>query len=95
MENQTAPAATSVDAGFDRLNKDWYFDKAVQVLVFIGGCQATAQAGISTAGLSKAFSLAGLRMGWLAAPHDVLEAVMIHLGLRMVSVLSFEVMGFI
>ena len=40
MENQTAPAATSVDAGFDRLNKDWYVDKAVQVLVFIGGISA-------------------------------------------------------
>ena len=40
MEEQTARAASSVDAGFDRLNRDWYVDKAVQVLVFIGGISA-------------------------------------------------------
>lgn len=34
--------------------------------------------GISTAGMSKAYSLAGLRLGWVAAPKDVLEAVSIH-----------------
>lgn len=34
--------------------------------------------GISTAGMSKAFSLAGLRMGWIAAPQDVIAQVMIH-----------------
>ncbi len=34
--------------------------------------------GISTAGMSKAFSLAGLRLGWVAAPRDVIEAVLIH-----------------
>ncbi|OWJ77785.1 aminotransferase [Haematobacter missouriensis] len=33
--------------------------------------------GISTAGMSKAYSLAGLRLGWVAAPHEVIEAVMI------------------
>lgn len=34
--------------------------------------------GISTAGMSKAFSLAGLRLGWIAAPKDVIEQVSIH-----------------
>jgi len=34
--------------------------------------------GISTAGLSKAFSLAGLRIGWIVAPAEVTEAVQIH-----------------
>ncbi len=34
--------------------------------------------GISTCGMSKAFSLAGLRLGWVAAPEDVIEAVAIH-----------------
>ena len=40
MEGKTGRAAGSVDSGFDRLNKDWYIDKAVQVLVFIGGISA-------------------------------------------------------
>jgi aspartate/methionine/tyrosine aminotransferase len=34
--------------------------------------------GISTAGMSKAYSLAGLRLGWIAAPREVIEAVAIH-----------------
>lgn len=34
--------------------------------------------GISTCGMSKAFSLAGLRLGWIAAPEAVVEAVAIH-----------------
>ena len=34
--------------------------------------------GISTAGMSKAFSLAGLRLGWVAAPQEVIEAVSVH-----------------
>ena len=34
--------------------------------------------GISTAGMSKAYSLAGLRLGWVTAPHTVIEDVMIH-----------------
>ncbi|MFQ6549596.1 aminotransferase [Aestuariibius sp. 2305UL40-4] len=34
--------------------------------------------GISTASTSKVFSLAGLRVGWLVAPADVTEAVLIH-----------------
>jgi len=33
--------------------------------------------GISTAGMSKAYSLAGLRLGWIAAPTEVIEAVSI------------------
>jgi len=42
--------------------------------------------GISTASLSKAFSLAGLRLGWLTAPIDVIEAVMIHRDYNTISV---------
>ena len=34
--------------------------------------------GISTAGMSKAFSLAGLRLGWITAPNEFIENVMIH-----------------
>ncbi|WP_106607091.1 aminotransferase [Shimia abyssi] len=34
--------------------------------------------GISTASTSKAFSLAGLRLGWIAGPKAVIEAVSIH-----------------
>ncbi len=34
--------------------------------------------GISTAGMSKAFSLAGLRLGWIAGPVELLRAVSIH-----------------
>ncbi|MGB3244313.1 MAG: aminotransferase [Sulfitobacter sp.] len=34
--------------------------------------------GISTAGMSKAFSLAGLRLGWVAGPAEVMELVSIH-----------------
>ena len=34
--------------------------------------------GISTAGMSKTFSLAGLRVGWVVAPPEVTEAILIH-----------------
>ncbi len=34
--------------------------------------------GISTASTSKAFSLAGLRLGWITGPQTLLETVMIH-----------------
>ena len=40
MEDRTTPSASSVDASFDQLNKDWYIDKIVQVLVFLGGISA-------------------------------------------------------
>jgi aspartate/methionine/tyrosine aminotransferase len=42
--------------------------------------------GISTAGMSKAFSLAGLRLGWIVAPREVLEEVMIHRDYNTISV---------
>ena len=42
--------------------------------------------GISTAGMSKAFSLAGLRLGWVAGPAEVIEAVMIHRDYTTISV---------
>jgi aspartate/methionine/tyrosine aminotransferase len=34
--------------------------------------------GISTSGMSKTFSLAGLRIGWVAAPEDVIERINKH-----------------
>lgn len=34
--------------------------------------------GISTASMSKAYALAGLRLGWIVAPREVIEAVSIH-----------------
>lgn len=34
--------------------------------------------GISTGGMSKAYSLAGLRLGWAAGPSEVIEAISIH-----------------
>lgn len=34
--------------------------------------------GISTAGVSKAFSLAGLRLGWVVGPRSLIERVIIH-----------------
>jgi len=40
MGEQAPHAATAVDSSFDQLNRDWYIDKAVQVLVFIGGISA-------------------------------------------------------
>lgn len=42
--------------------------------------------GISTASMSKAFSLAGLRLGWIAAPRPLIEQVMIHRDYNTISV---------
>lgn len=42
--------------------------------------------GISTCGMSKAFSLAGLRLGWIAAPQEVIHAVSIHRDYSTISV---------
>lgn len=42
--------------------------------------------GISTAGMSKAYSLAGLRLGWIAGPADMLHDVMIHRDYNTISV---------
>ena len=42
--------------------------------------------GISVAGMSKTFSLAGLRLGWIAGPVDLLEAVSIHRDYNTISV---------
>jgi aspartate/methionine/tyrosine aminotransferase len=42
--------------------------------------------GISVAGMSKTFSLAGLRLGWIAGPSEVLEAVSIHRDYNTISV---------
>ena len=40
MGEQATHAATAVDPSFDQLNRAWYIDKAVQILVFIGGISA-------------------------------------------------------
>ena len=42
--------------------------------------------GISTGGMSKAFSLAGLRLGWIVAPNELIEQVMIHRDFDTISV---------
>jgi aspartate/methionine/tyrosine aminotransferase len=42
--------------------------------------------GISTGSMSKAFSLAGLRLGWIVAPTDVIHAVSIHRDYNTISV---------
>ena len=42
--------------------------------------------GISTASMSKAYSLAGLRLGWIAAPAELLHAVSIHRDYNTISV---------
>lgn len=42
--------------------------------------------GISTGSMSKAFSLAGLRLGWIAGPKEVLAAVSIHRDYNTISV---------
>ncbi|MFG6530519.1 MULTISPECIES: aminotransferase [unclassified Sulfitobacter] len=42
--------------------------------------------GISTAGMSKAYSLAGLRLGWVAGPKALLEDIMIHRDYNTISV---------
>jgi phosphate transport system permease protein len=40
MEPEATRAYARLDSDFDRLNRDWYVDKAVQLLVFIGGISA-------------------------------------------------------
>jgi len=40
MKSQTSVPGNGMNSDFDRLNRDWYIDKAVQVLVFIGGISA-------------------------------------------------------
>ncbi len=42
--------------------------------------------GISTGSMSKAFSLAGLRLGWIAAPQDIIKEVSIHRDYNTISV---------
>ena len=42
--------------------------------------------GISTASMSKAYSLAGLRVGWIVGPKSLLEEVMVHRDYNTISV---------
>lgn len=42
--------------------------------------------GISTGSMSKAYSLAGLRLGWIVAPTDLLDAVIVHRDYNTISV---------
>ncbi|MEZ5158449.1 MAG: aminotransferase [Candidatus Nanopelagicales bacterium] len=44
------------------------------------------EAGISTGSMSKAFSLAGLRLGWLVAPPEVIASVSVHRDYNTISV---------
>jgi aspartate/methionine/tyrosine aminotransferase len=46
--------------------------------------------GISTAGMSKAYSLAGLRVGWISGPVDLLHDVMIQRDYNTISVGSID-----
>ena len=46
--------------------------------------------GISTAGMSKAYSLAGLRVGWVVGPRDLLEQIMVHRDYNTISVGSLD-----
>ena len=40
MNNKSSSTPNPVCSDFDQLNRDWYIDKAVQALVFIGGISA-------------------------------------------------------
>ena len=40
MEREATQVPARLGSDFDRLNRDWYVDKAVQLLVFIGGISA-------------------------------------------------------
>jgi len=40
MKSQISLPGDGMNSDFDRLNRDWYIDKAVQILVFIGGISA-------------------------------------------------------
>ncbi|MEX3317047.1 aminotransferase [Sulfitobacter sp. PS-8MA] len=42
--------------------------------------------GISTAGMSKAYSLAGLRVGWVVGPRELLDRIMVHRDYNTISV---------
>jgi aspartate/methionine/tyrosine aminotransferase len=42
--------------------------------------------GVSTGSMSKAFSLAGLRLGWITAPTDLIHAVAVHRDYNTISV---------
>jgi aspartate/methionine/tyrosine aminotransferase len=42
--------------------------------------------GISTASMSKTYSLAGLRLGWIAGPTDLIQAVAVHRDYNTISV---------
>ncbi|MCC6931005.1 MAG: aminotransferase [Gemmatimonadaceae bacterium] len=42
--------------------------------------------GIAVGSMSKAFALAGLRLGWIVAPHEVREAVLLHRDYSTISV---------
>ena len=46
--------------------------------------------GISTGSMSKAFSLAGLRLGWIVGPKDLIHAVSIHRDYNTISVGMLE-----
>ena len=99
MTNPNNPTGSLMDASFleqivaiARSVDAWVLCDEVYRGIDQSGSGTTAsiadiyEKGISTASTSKAFSLAGLRLGWLAAPQEVVEAVMIHRDYNTISV---------
>ena len=99
MTNPNNPTGSLMDAGFlqeiaaiARSVDAWVLCDEVYRGINQSGSGTTEsmadiyEKGISTASMSKAFSLAGLRLGWLAAPTPVIEAVMIHRDYNTISV---------
>ena len=91
MNNPNNPTGALIDrpmleeiAGIARAAGAWILcDEVYRGLNQTGGGRTASMAdiyekGISTGGMSKAFSLAGLRLGWAAGPAEVIEAIAIH-----------------
>ncbi|MDR0514872.1 MAG: aminotransferase [Coriobacteriaceae bacterium] len=69
---RTCGAYVLCDEAYRGLNHTEYGEN------FAPGMFDLYEKGISTGSFSKAFSLAGLRLGWIAAPRDLIEAVNRH-----------------
>lgn len=75
MLKEIASIARSVDA---YVLSDEVYRGLVQQDVSIPSMADLYEKGISTGSMSKAFSLAGLRLGWIAAPQDVIAECLKH-----------------
>jgi len=71
-------AAIARDAGAYVLCDEVYRGTAQQGNGMVPSIVDVYEKGIATAGMSKAYSLAGLRVGWIVAPPEVRENVLIH-----------------